>query len=446
MSRPQSPASKVVRLAVLQGDAVQDELHQLGVGPVSVGTDYQNDVLLSGADAPLRHRLFDVERGQYVLDVPPRARGKVRLGDNNATIAQLRRRFGRGDTLRIPIDARAKGKLQLGDSTIVFQFSAPKRLPRKLPFPAAFKASLFTMLGGLFIVSQGISAGTLGPLFVWLSIAPLPDPSELEIEERFLIVMNSPKLNERDDREDVPEEENQLAQKDEKKVDDKPEPKPEPKLDKKPEQFSAKAMQAARSVGVARVLGTYGGPGEGTVFDVIDSTENNLAELFSQGMTTTVLADGGPIGEFVPGGDGISLRGDAVNTQGFETGDGPALDHAPGKEERKVEAKVRGSTSSISGDGDPTALKQTIKHRIGGLKSCYTSVLRVQPSLGTGKHTYTIDINAMGRVTRVAIEEDTLGSGKVADCAKVRIQGWRFPMQGAEDGSEVTFSVVYSGQ
>lgn len=444
MSRPPTSVSKVVRLAVLQGDVVQDELHQHARGPISVGTGYENDVLVAGASAPVKHRLFDVYRGDYVLDLPPGTRGKVRLAHATFTVRELRQRFGHGETCRVKLDARAKGKLRLGESTIVFQFSRPKPLPRKLPFPRAFRASAFAMLGGgLFLASQGISAGTLGPFFVWAWMAPIPPDLELDIEERFLIAVNSPRLLDRDDRpEDPPEEESTLAQKDETKVD----PTTERKLEKKPEQYSAKAVQAARSVGVARVLGTYGGPGEGSVFDVIASTENNLGELFAQGMTTTVLSDGGAIGAFVPGGDGISLRGDAVDTMGLETGDGPALDHAPGKEERKVEAKVRGTTSAISGDGDPTALKQTIQHRIGGLKSCYTSVLRVQPNLGTGKHTYTIDINEMGRVTRVAIEEDTLGSAKVADCARIRIQGWRFPMQGAQDGSEVTFSVVYSGQ
>lgn len=443
MSRLPTPASNVVRLAVLQGDVVQDELHQHAPGHVFVGTGYENDVLLSGATAPVRHRLFELYRGEYVLNLPPGARGKIRLGHGTFTVAALRQRFGHGDTCRVKLDARAKGKLRLGDSTIVFQRSRPKPLPRKLPFPRIFRASVLAMLGGgLFLVSQGISAGTLGPFFLWAWLAPIPPDLELDIEERFLIAIGSPRLLDREERPEKPPEEETLAQKDETKVD----PVTERKLETKPEQFSEKAVQAARSVGVARVLGTYGGPGAGTVFDVIASTENNLGELFAQGMTTTVLSDGGAIGAFVPGGDGISLRGDAVNTLGFETGDGPALEHAPDKAERKVEAKVRATTSTISGDGDPTALKQTIQHRIGGLKSCYTSVLRVQPNLGTGKHTYTIDINEMGRVTRVAIEEDTLGSAKVADCARIRIQGWRFPMQGAQDGSEVTFSVVYSGQ
>jgi Ca-activated chloride channel family protein len=58
------------------------------------------------------------------------------------------------------------------------------------------------------------------------------------------------------------------------------------KLVAAPEQVSAEAFTQARGVGVARVLGYYGGPGEGTVLDIIDGTENQLGELFAQGMAS----------------------------------------------------------------------------------------------------------------------------------------------------------------
>jgi hypothetical protein len=59
--------------------------------------------------------------------------------------------------------------------------------------------------------------------------------------------------------------------------------------------------------------------------------------------------------------------------------------------------------------------------------------------------TYTINISVMGSVTRVVIEEDTVGNAGVTACTKAKIKGWRFPVQGAEDPAEVTFSVVFSG-
>ena len=71
----------------------------------------------------------------------------------------------------------------------------------------------------------------------------------------------------------------------------KPEPEPAPKAETKaaPEPEPEIELVKEPEIGVAKVLGTYGGPGKGTVFDVIESTDNNLAELFAEGMTTTVV-------------------------------------------------------------------------------------------------------------------------------------------------------------
>ena len=45
-----------------------------------------------------------------------------------------------------------------------------------------------------------------------------------------------------------------------------------------------------------------------------------------------------------------------------------------------------------------------------------------------------------------ALEDDTLGDPGVAECTNMRIRGWRFPSEGAEEPSDLSFSVVYSPQ
>jgi hypothetical protein len=431
-------------MAVVVDGAVCAELHQTGAASVSVGRSYRSDVLVHGATAPLHHPVFDYDRrqGAYYLDLPAGVRGKMRIGQQAMSVGQLRKRFGRGDSLRIRLDPRSRGKLKFGESLLIFGFAAPKAIPPKDPFPAIFKASVLSMVGALFIYSQLASASILGPFFAWAYLSDLPD--NIEPDERWLALVGAPQMEE--DKPKVEEEEetkDELAEEEEEE--EKPEKKkPEPtKLAEKPKQYSKEAMKEARSVGVARVLGTYGGPGEGTVFDVINETENNLGELFAQGMTTTVLADGGPIGEFVPGGEGLSLRGTAVGTRGFET-EGPDLTNKADKRERKVQGRTQASKTDVTGGGDAKALRATIKHRTSALQHCYNKALRTQPDLA-GKMTYTIFISVMGTVTNVVIEEDSLGSGAVATCAKTKIRGWRFPMNGADEGAEVTFSVVFSG-
>ena len=413
---------------------------------ISVGSSVVNDVVLFGVTAPVAHTIFDYRGGIYFLDLPSHAAGKLSLGRRTASVEQLRRKFGQGDKLRIRLDPRAKGKLRVGDSTILFQFAPPKPPKKRLPFPLDLRPSLQQMFSRRDQVSLAASLGILGSYFFWVATTDIEDSFDVdEIDERFVKAMG---LVEKPD-EPEPEEtaEDELAQEDEEKPEEKKdEPKPEPKLDKKldkkPSEYSEAAVKQARNVGIARVLGTYGGPGEGTVFDVIDSTENNLGDLFAQGMTTTVLADGGDITPFVPGGEGISLRGSAVETEGFTTAEGPELDKRADKMERKVVGKAKASKTDVFGDVDKNAMKAYIARRTSALRACYEKALRTQPDLA-GKMAYVIDISTMGNVTSVRVTEDTLGVPSVRACTEAKIKGWRFPK--GEDEAEIDFSVVFSG-
>ena len=437
--------TKVLRVAVVQDGLVCDEVHQSRAAALSFGTDFRNDVMLFGGSAPLRHTVFDFRQGRYFLDLPASARGKLSLGNKAITVGALRQQLGGGDRLRVVLDPRAKGKLVIGETTILFQFTTPKPIPAKLPFPSEFTARALDAFSQLDRYTMASSAATLGSFFIYEGCQPRKDELDLDsIDERFHTAMG---IVEKKEEKPAPEEEkDELAKEEEdENAVEKEKPKEKPKvITDKPQKFSDKAMAEARSVGVARVLGTYGGPGEGTVFDVINSTENNLGELFDQGMTTTVLADGGDISPFVPGGTGISASGAAVQTAGFETGSGPALERKDDKNERKIAGVTKATNTDVFGDVDKTSIKAAIKHRTSALQHCYNKALRTQPDLA-GKMTYTISISVMGSVTKVSIEEDSVGSDSVSSCARAKIQGWRFPMEGAEEGAEVTFSVVFSG-
>lgn len=437
--------TKVLRIAVVQDGLVCDEVHQTRPASLSFGSDYRSDVMLFGASAPLKHTMFEFRQGRYFLDLPASAKGKLSLGSKAITVGKLREQLGGGDRLRVVLDPRAKGKLVIGETTVLFQFAEPKPIAAKVPFPTEYAMRIRDAFSPLDRYTMATSAAVLGSFFVYEANQERKDEMDLDsIDDRFHTAMNL--QPEKEDKPAPEEEKDELAEEDEKEKEKEIEkPKDKPKiLKEKPEKFSEKAMAEARSVGVARVLGTYGGPGEGTVFDVINSTENNLGELFDQGMTTTVLADGGDISPFVPGGTGISASGSAVQTAGFETGSGPALDRKDEKLERKIAGVTKATKTDVFGDVDKTSIKAAIKHRTSALQHCYNKALRTQPDLA-GKMTYTIAISVMGSVTKVDIEEDSVGSAAVSTCARAKIQGWRFPMEGAEEGAEVTFSVVFSG-
>ena len=404
--------------------------------------DSPSRVVGGGGPVPGKHKLFDYSGGTYFLDLPPGATGKVTLGKKSYTVEQLRKRASGKPNVRVQLAPQAKGMLVLGESTILFQFKPPKRVPRKPAFPVEFRPRLEQMMSREDAASLASAALVLGTYFTWAATQHVDREFSVDdIDDRFARVMG---IQQEEEQEVPEEEEDTLAQEEEEEVEKKEEPEPEVEKKEKPEKFSEEAMKKARGVGVARVLGTYGGEGPGTVFDVIESTENNLGELFAQGMTTTVLADGGEISPFVPGGDGITAHGAMADNAGLAAGEGPELDKKEEKRERKIKGKLKTTGTDVFGDVDKKAVTATIRRRMGALQHCYEKALRTQPDL-QGKMAFAIEISVMGSVTRVSVEEDTVGSPAVTACTKAKIKGWRFPVQGAEEPAEVTFSVLFSG-
>jgi hypothetical protein len=402
-----------------------------------------------GGHTPDRHPLFVHDKGVYFIDLPPEARGKIMLGKKAASVRALRKRFGAGKTgrIRVKLGRKAKGKLLIGQTKLLFQMTPPLLPQAREHLPPEYVDSFAHLrLTPLEKWVIGATALILIPFFGYSRFGEGTDTGPPS--DRFLRVMEIPTaLYEEDEPE--PEEEAEeavLAVEDEKekKVEEE-EPDKEVVLAEKPKSFSTEAVEKARGVGIARVLGTYGGPGEGTVFDVIQDTENNLGELFDQGMTQTVMSSGGDVTAFVAGGKGISETGSLVQGSGLVTNsEGGAELGQTEKKEKKIRARVKSSTSDIYGDVDKKTVQATIRRRMSALQHCYEKALRTQPGL-RGKMTYTITISTVGRVTKVSVEEDSLGDGSVKTCTVAKIKGWRFPSEGAEESSEVTFSVVFSG-
>lgn len=438
-----------------------------------------------GRPAPAAVRMFDYRNGAYWLDLPKDAKGKVSLGKKAYTVGKLRKKFG-GGRVRVKLSPKAKGKVQLGQTWILFQFDKPAKVaPRgplptgmgaaALPLAAAVPITLLTalILAGLFFavgpalflvaalllpfiivvfsplegVAYMISAVLLGGLFVYTALIAEPGDKAV-VSQRMRDITGTSFADEKEEEEPVEEEDEEeekiLEQEDEDKVKEVKEVDPDRIVATKPQKFSKAAENKARGVGVARVLGTYGGPGEGTVFDVIEGTENNLGDLFDKGMTTTVMADGGDISAFVAGGEGITANGAAVRSGGLKTTDDQPELEDKSKKERRIKGKVKSATNEIYGDVDGRAVKAVIRRKMGALQSCYEKQLRTAPDL-KGKVSFTITISIQGRVVKVDIEEDTLGNSAVLSCAKAKIKNWRFPVEGADEASEVNFSVVFSG-
>jgi hypothetical protein len=397
-----------------------------------------------GGHAPRDHKLFEwvAAENTYYINIPPDTKGKLALGDNKATVEQLRQRFGQHGNLRLKLGSKVRGRLLIGQTKVLFQTTKPAAPTAIDPFPREYvdpihylkptELELITNAGALGL------ALIFGIWFFYFADRTPPPPSE-----RMTRAMGTASFYE--EKEEVVVEEEEPTDEVLKVVDKEKEKEVEVDDTKlvKPSNISDEAFNQARGVGVVLSLGTYGGPGEGTVYDLIQSHENNLGDLFAQGMAIESYAGGALSTEYVAGGGGINATGSVANNAGLETGEGPAEVGKTDKKERKV-GKASSAVNDVFGDVDKKAVSATIRQRMSGLQACYEKALRSSPNL-KGKMSYTITINIQGRVTKVVIEEDTVGDSTVRACTEAKIKDWRFFAEGAEEPSEVTFSVSFTG-
>ncbi|HRI07552.1 MAG TPA: AgmX/PglI C-terminal domain-containing protein [Nannocystaceae bacterium] len=442
-SAGKSSGPRALRAAVVVDDKLYDEVHQSSPEPVTIGSAIANRFLVFGAGTPRAHKIFDVEDGAYVLDLPDGIKGEISIRGKSTSVSKLRRRQ-EGKSLRLRLDPSARGKLRLGECTLLFHFVDPAKVEPKPPFPPDLKPDPRAMFSSLDLATLGAVLMLLGPIFIYSSVKERDLTIEPEVDERFLRVMSIPPKKKEEKPPEEEEEDKLLALEEEDKVKEKDEIKVEKMLETN-KKFSAEAVAKARGVGVLRALGTYGGEGEGTVFDVIQSTENNIGELFAMGMTKTISADGEDVSAYVPGGEGMSAAGAVVGTKGFEVSDDAPELEGLDKQERRIKSSVKASDADVLGDVDKRAVQATIRRRMSALQNCYNRALRTNPGL-SGKMTYTIAISVMGAVTSVNVDEDTVRDPSVTSCTVAKIKGWRFPTEGAEEAAEVTFTVVFSGE
>lgn len=91
-----------------------------------------------------------------------------------------------------------------------------------------------------------------------------------------------------------------------------------------------------------------------------------------------------------------------------------------------------GGNGSGGGSGGPSgrsndSLLAVVRRYAPGIQFCYENELKRDPGL-RGKLTVSLTVAADGRVTDVAVVEDTLGAPAVVGCALEQMRGWVFPV------------------
>ena len=87
-------------------------------------------------------------------------------------------------------------------------------------------------------------------------------------------------------------------------------------------------------------------------------------------------------------------------------------------------------------------IKAAIRLQTSTLQQCFNDGLRVDPTIA-GKVSYSIAISVRGEVTNVEAAAEGSLPPSVVGCTASIARGWVFSMEGAKEGADVRFSVVF---
>jgi outer membrane biosynthesis protein TonB len=426
MAQPQA-GQKLLRVALIQGSKITEDRTLKRRGPVSVGQNATNTIVVPVSNLPPSFTLFETVNDQYSLVFTQAMEGKLTVNGQEVTLQDAVTRGvakARGkDTFVVPLTDASKGRVALGEVSLLFQFVAPPPEPPKAELPTEVRGSLLKQIDQFFflILAASLFVHFSGATFI--ACQPKVEERELTLDElpdRFVKAMMPVEVK------PPPEK---VADKGDKKTEEKADDKKEvaeKKAEKPASTASAKAeLQAkvARS-GLLKVIGSSGGGG--AFEDVLGNSSgvgdvaNALSGASGVGVATAdALGAGGP-----KGGTAGSAAG--IGDLGTSGGGNVAL-------AEKGSATVRGGVSMQapeveSKDVDREKLAAYVRGRKASIQACYEKELKRNPSL-KGKVVVRFSITPAGRTSDIDIEENTLGNEAVASCIKTTIRGWVFPFK-----------------
>ena len=422
-----------LRLVVLSGGRIVEERALLRPRDVSLGQSARCTLSVPGVDSlPRRVRLFTRTRDGYRLHLQPGMDAQLAVGDAIVAV--------RPDEARlVALGVRARGRVTVGEVMVVFQLLPAVPISRP-QLPPSVRGSLWRSIDRLLALIVGASFlvhfGCVGYL------RTIDRPRQPDVEA---LPDSFPRVTTRlyfppAHKADVP------------KVVEKLPPARGPHGDRNTGNGPARdpaataRTQAVRRAELAAAIQRSGmiklltGKGDdGTpLADVLrrGDASTDADRVFAQvnGLRVEQASN-----RLLPRGGGTPR---ALRESAALRPDGPArVALADRGSERRIELAT---TAPIDLEGaappDPLTLANEIHRRLGGIKACYESALRHNPSLD-GKLQLHVAVTSAGLVSTVGIEWDSLRDPEVIDCIRTRVRAWRLPP--AQSAFEFTYPFVF---
>lgn len=459
MSSKQTKA-KVLRIGLFQNNRIIEERLLRTPGAVTIGSSMKrNTFVIPASNLPPTSTVFDIKGGQYVLYMTKGMTGRVRIGDQIATLQDLvqsgKAKKGPGGMHVLSLPQNAQGRVTVGEATLLFQFVTPPPPRPKPVLPASMRGGWIQGLDRILVSSTLITAVLFIGFVAFLEARDWPVQLENEqmINDRFVqLLMEEPEEIKIEEKEPVPMEE---GEGDEPAEDADPEPAPkvekpapkveEPKETSKPKSASEQAKleadrkrRLAAEVQSKTILGQIGAVSadgsSGSLVDVLSdgAGKTSMDDAFdgSTGIATGVLgaekngmASSGSSG--AEGTGGTVSGGDIGRSDGAKKAAG-GVGTGGGKVEKKIKANVniKGPTTTIGGKLDSNEISKKIKRRQGAIRKCYERQLKADPKAG-GKVVVMFVIGSVGRVTSAKATANSVG-GEAGSCVANVIKRIKF--------------------
>ena len=466
--------AKILRVGIIQGGKIIEERLLRRTEPVTIGQSPKNTFYVPISKLPRSLTLFEAQGDTYTLCFGQGAQGKVSYRDQVHSLDELHSHpdvSRQGGVNRLALDEKCRGKMQLGDITLLFQFVPRPPVVPKPQLPASAKGGIghALMQESAFLLAILASIIIQGG-FIALSIVFETPADKIQKRNRLLESLKvDVEFNE--DEEDVPIEpddsdaeelieelelaEETIIEETPPVIEEAPPPTPQPRPPERnrpePREKAKERSPDTRQVRQTRVrnntilkhitsdaLGGNAGPDA-----LAQGHADRLADAFRPvGGITVGTPDmegsfrGGPRIEGEAGeGDRVQRLTKAERGKGrLQTG--KAKRNTRRKEQRIRVRLRRGRKVAGSGQLDGSAVTRVFRRRQRAFQACYESRLRVNPGL-SGKVTIRFTIGSAGRITNIAVSNNTTGDSAVGRCIIGKVRRWRFSPP--ENGS-VTFT------
>jgi TonB family protein len=407
------PPTRALKFGLVQDGKLIDEGILHGKEGVTVGSDTTATINVSDPNMPKRLRLIEPHGSGYRLTFQKGITGQVSIGDQVMSLEQLaqsQNSVKKGDTTEVVLNVSAKGRLDVGASSILFQFIPSPTLAPIQKLPKEYRSRPFSEFDIFFVVIVLVSALFHLSMVTYLNSLEVTDSLTSDETARFAkrLVTTEDIVLVEDEMEDE-------------ELDTK----------KKPggggqKGGGAEEDKGVESKGLLALITKHGG--SGSVADILsEGIGDDLTSAIS-GISGVEVAGKGAGGmKGTRGGDGSGTgAGNSVGVGDIGSVGSKKSVGTGTRMEKKVKSNISGGPGGVSGKIDQASVYSVIRRRLGGVRYCYESQLKTNPSL-SGKIRVQFVIGSTGSVGSCSVVSNSMGNAYVQDCVCRMVGRWKFP-------------------